>query len=204
VRMEPQFMILGHAAGVVAALTVKANRATLGGFGGGASGGGGVAAVAVQDVEPAALASVLLADGQKTALPPTPVPTPKPPVYGCDAGASTGGGATAPRCLLYAPGTLRRGSLACPTIFVCLFLPTCFFPTPPIDSLYNCLHNSLCVFSLSLILSLVYLFFNYFSLSLTYTNTLLSPSACLPQAGTAKTQAAAASAKASVTGNGSR
>lgn len=61
VRMEPQFMILGHAAGVVAALTVKAG-----------------AAVHVQDVSPAAVATVLLADGQLLS------PTPPAITYGCE------------------------------------------------------------------------------------------------------------------------
>jgi len=75
VRMEPQFMMLGHAAGVVAALTVNASAVS-----------------AVQDVDPAAVAAVLLADGQKLA------PMPAPPTYGC-----TTGDDDAKRCLLYSP-----------------------------------------------------------------------------------------------------
>lgn len=84
VRMEPQFMILGHAAGVVAALTVKAG-----------------AAAAVQDVDPAVLAATLRADGQllhPPAVPPPPPPAPPPITYGCQAGA---GAAAEARCLLY-------------------------------------------------------------------------------------------------------
>ena len=51
VRMEPQFMILGHAAGVVAALAAR-----------GASAAGGNA-TAVQDVDPATVYTALLKDG---------------------------------------------------------------------------------------------------------------------------------------------
>jgi hypothetical protein len=47
VRMEPQFMVLGHSAGVVAALALAAG-----------------ADAAVQDVDPAALHAALLKDGQ--------------------------------------------------------------------------------------------------------------------------------------------
>jgi hypothetical protein len=59
VRMEPQFMILGHAAGVVAAL-VASN----------ASNGGDVQ---VQDVDVNTVAALLLADGQIiSGKPPSP------------------------------------------------------------------------------------------------------------------------------------
>ena len=53
VRMEPQFMMLGHAAGVVAALTAKNKNRNKNG-----------SATAVQDVDPVALTAALLADGQ--------------------------------------------------------------------------------------------------------------------------------------------
>jgi hypothetical protein len=72
--MEPQFMILGHAAGVVAALVAM-----------NASGGGGGMVAAVQDVDLATVAALLAADGQLTKV--------KPPAstYGCKQGT----------CLLY-------------------------------------------------------------------------------------------------------
>ena len=98
VRMEPQFMIIGHAAGVVAALTVKTNNneryrdtesdpfgasasAGTGGTGGGGGGGGGGGAVAVQDVNPAAVRALLESDGALLDLPP-PAP-PAPLGYSC-------------------------------------------------------------------------------------------------------------------------
>eukprot|EP00040_Diaphanoeca_grandis_P026029 m.145111 g.145111 ORF g.145111 m.145111 type:complete len:683 (+) comp30417_c0_seq2:184-2232(+) len=74
VRMEPQFMIIGHAAGVVAALTANLNGN-----------------VAVQDVDPDKVAALLLADGQIIA------PTPQAPSYGCEIGT----GSSEPRCLLF-------------------------------------------------------------------------------------------------------
>ena len=51
VRMEPQFMILGHAAGVIAALAVKNTS------------GGGATCIPVQDVDADVLAASLLSDG---------------------------------------------------------------------------------------------------------------------------------------------
>ena len=62
VRMEPQFMVLGHAAGIVAAMSVN-NRA------------------AVQDLDLPTLHALLLRDGAKLA-PPGP-PAPGRPVYAC-------------------------------------------------------------------------------------------------------------------------
>lgn len=71
-RMEPQFMILGEAAGLVAALSVKR---------------GGNAAV--QDIDTAALRRELVADGAK--LDPSPPGPPKPKCGGSFAGHCTKG-----------------------------------------------------------------------------------------------------------------
>ena len=87
VRMEPQFMILGHAAGVVAALTVKAGTEAH-----------------VQDVSPAAVASVLLADGQL--LSPAPV-APKKLSYGCQVSSE------GKRCLLGAKPSADGNTTTC-------------------------------------------------------------------------------------------
>lgn len=62
VRMEPQFMTLGHTAGVAAALTAAADNT-----------------VAVQDVDRAALAGALLAEGQILSAAQLPVQPPRPP-----------------------------------------------------------------------------------------------------------------------------
>ena len=88
VRMEPQFMILGHAAGVVAALTVKSG-----------------AAAAVQDATPSAVASLLLADGQLLSAAPAP---PKAPSYGCESSVEAG-----ERCLLFGSGPHKGNSTTC-------------------------------------------------------------------------------------------
>ena len=60
-RMEPQFMILGHAAGVVAALSSGALAK-------------GSSQTAVQDVDTAALHALLVADGALLTLPPPAPP----------------------------------------------------------------------------------------------------------------------------------
>ena len=110
VRMEPQFMMLGHAAGVVAALSVKNGSA------------------AVQDVDPAALAAALLADGQIIELPAAK------PHFSC----STGG--PGPRCLALAEGSAPSHSFDSPDCGgTCaalqprewLALRSHFFPPPP-------------------------------------------------------------------------
>ena len=89
VRMEPQFMIIGHAAGIIAALTVKTNnnehyrdtKADAFGASASAGTGGGGGAVAVQDVDPAAVRALLESDG---ALLDLPTPAPPPPLgYNC-------------------------------------------------------------------------------------------------------------------------
>jgi hypothetical protein len=59
-RMEPQYMIMGHSAGVVAAISIKTG-------------------VAVQNVDTAVLNSLLLADNQTLGnSPPPPLPPPIP------------------------------------------------------------------------------------------------------------------------------
>ena len=85
VRMEPQFMMLGHAAGVVAALSVK-NGST-----------------AVQDVDTAALAAALLADGQIIDLPAAK------PRFRC------AGGGPGARCLALAAGAASSHSFDDPS-----------------------------------------------------------------------------------------
>ena len=81
-------MMLGHAAGVAAALTAKAG-----------------ASAAVQDVDPAAVAAALRADG--AILEPRAAP-PAAASYGCQAG---GGGEK--RCLLYAAGARKGNDTTC-------------------------------------------------------------------------------------------
>jgi len=73
VRMEPQFMILGHAAGVVAALTVTSRDD----------------AAAVQDVDTAVVRALLSSDGALLDLPPPPPPAPLG--YACVGGSGSGG-----------------------------------------------------------------------------------------------------------------
>ena len=66
-RMEPQFMILGHSAGAVAALAVR--DAAFGSVNGTAPG-----TVSVHDIDVAALRADLLRGGMKLDAPPSPAP----------------------------------------------------------------------------------------------------------------------------------
>lgn len=88
VRMEPQFMIIGHAAGVVAALAVNSSSA-------------------VQDVPASAVSTLLAADGQLLAPRPKPPPALK---YGCSAGKMSNG---VRRCLLYPPSPHTGNNASC-------------------------------------------------------------------------------------------
>jgi hypothetical protein len=81
IRMEPQFMMLGEAAGVVAALTVKAGGA-----------------VPIQDVDQDAVATLLRAEGAILG------PTETPAVYGCQTGT------TFQRCMLDPHGSGHHSS----------------------------------------------------------------------------------------------
>ena len=103
-RMEPQFMMVGHAAGTVAGLTVKANDARA-----------AAAQAAVQDVDLATLHAALVAERMTTSLPATPTPSPGGKSSSCLAGRcvplaggggafpSGGGGACGKACAGMAP-----------------------------------------------------------------------------------------------------
>ena len=106
-RMEPQFMMVGHAAGTVAGLTVKAAnsaRATAAAEAGGGAVGGSPAAAeqaaeqaAVQDIDLEALHAALAAERMNTTLPAAPTPSPGGRSSACLAGRcvplADGGGA---------------------------------------------------------------------------------------------------------------